>query len=397
MSTLLKLATFTAGFGAGAVVAGASTGHAQVQPGPRQQPGPRVQNIPQAPQKSAGSASPPAPSGVSNRTLQAQAKAQAAQAEADAKRAQAESEARRAEADAKAREAEATAKSREAEEGRKAQEAAAAATAEKEKRAASERQSYLGPAAQIAAGALGALAAWKLGGALGAKAADAAKATVKAVNALGKDAGALAKTKSLVAGTPAGDKMKAIVQEANALGRSSNFASLGKPGKAADVVAAGLTIEGTVSMGASMVTDDPATKQALRIAAAASLGGAIGLKSALSVARSAAPRPSSRAISSINAGANRLAREGSGGAATVSRNRVQGEVAKSTGKLKATKSESRVTASRAERKAVEAAGTVKRTRARVAKSVKNTGKVKQYSRTYRSGRKAGTTETVTLN
>lgn len=395
-TALLKpAAAFLAGLSGGvALGAAASTGNAQ-QVRPRQAPQPVVVPIPPIPSGNR----PPQKSGVSNKTLQAQAKADSDRAAAEAKRAEAEAGARKAEAEARAREAEAAAKSKEAEEKRKADEAAQAAATEKEKRDASERQSYLGPAAQIAAGAIGALAAWKLGGALGAKAAVAARDTVKAVNALGKDAAALNKAKALVAGTPKGDKMKAIVTEADALGRKSNFASLGKPGKAADVVTAGLAVEGAISMGASMVVEDPATKQALRIAAVASLGGVVGLKSALSVARQAAPRPSSRAIASINAGANRLAREGAGGAATVSRNKVGVSVAKSAGELKAAKSGARVVANKAERKAVESTATVKRARVRGEKSVKaaKAAPMKQYKRTYRTGRKAGITETVRLN
>jgi hypothetical protein len=399
---LRTAAVFVAGTGAGAVMAAATTGHAQVQPGPRQQPAPRVQNIPSIPPAKSGSGSaPPAPR-VNNRTLQSQAAAEKAKADSDA---------RKAEADAKAREAEA--KVLEAEQTRKAQESAAAATAEKEKRDAAaareqskDSQGYLTTAAAVVAGAVALAAGIRGGAALAKKAADGAKATVKAVNALGKDAAALNKAKSIVAGTPTGDKMKAIVQEADALGRKTNFAGLGAP-TAGEKLAVGMKVVGAAEVAASYalpavapaigMSQESADRSAmlLRVTGAAALGAGYGLKAGMAATRTV--RPSSRAISSINAGANRLAREGSGGAAAASKNRVQAVVAKSTGDLKVAKAGARVAGSRAEKKAVESAGTVKRARVRTAKSVKNAGKVKSYSRTYKTGRKAGVTETVTLN
>ena len=421
-STLLKVgAGFVAGAAGGlAMTAASAVGNAQQrQPPPRQQPAPRVQNAPSWNRPAAPQArQQPAP-GPSNRTLQAQAASQAAVAAAEAERAKAEAEARKAEAEAKAREreAEAAAKAKEAEEARKTAEAERAAQAEKDKldrEREKDASSTLLTVGAVALGAVALVAGLRGGAALAAKAAANAKDTVKAVNALGKEAAKLNKAKTLVAGTPKGDAMAGIVKEADALGRSANFANLGKPTAAAKV-AIGLKVAGAVEVGASYALPAAApalgmsqesadrASQLLRLTGAAFLGAGAGMKLGMTGAK--AVRPSSRAVASINAGANRLAREGAGGAAKVSANRVGVEVARSSGKVRAAKSGASVTASRAQRKAVEAKGTVDRAKVRTAKSVtaerkrsapaRLSSKKSSWTRTYRSGPKAGMTETVT--
>lgn len=403
-STLLKLgAGIVAGSTAG-VVLGTTTGNAQQrQPPPRQQPAPRAQNAPdpgRPPQ-------PQRPPQVSNRTLQAEAAARAAAAAAEAERARADADARKAEAETKAREADAAAKARIAEEERKSKEAEQAAQAEKdrlEREKAKDASSTLLTAGAVALGAVALVAGLRGGAALAARAAVNAKDTVRAVNALGKEAAKLNKGKALVVGTPKGDQMSGIVREANALGRSSNFAGLGKP-TAAEKVATGLKVAGAVEIGASYalpavapavgMSQESADRAAmlLRVTGAAALGAGAGMKLGMTGAR--AVRPSSKAVASINAGANRLAREGAGGAAKVSANKVAAEVARSSGQVRAARSGASVTSSRAQRKAVEAKGGVDRTRVRTAKAVTAERKKSTFTRTYRRGPKAGTTETVT--
>lgn len=404
-SALLKPAVaFVTGTGVGAVLTAATTGNAQQrQPPPRQQPAPRVQNAPSVPANG--------PPRKSNKTLQAEAAAQKAQAEAEAKArdsearaAEANAAARKAEADSEARKSEAASKAREAEEARKAKEAADAAAREREK----DQSGYLSTGLAIATGALALVAGVRGGAVLARKAGEAASGTVKAINALGKEAATLNKASRLVAGTVKGDKMKAIVSEADALGRTTNFAGLGRP-DAGEKLAKGLKVAGVAEVAASYaipaaapalgMSQESADRAAmlLRVTGAGALAGGYGLKAGFAATKTV--RPSSRAIASINAGANRLAREGAGGAAQVSRNKVGATVARSAGELKAAKAGARVTASRAERQAVDAAATTKRARVRADKSVRaaKAGKVKTYKRTYRSGRKAGITETVTLN
>lgn len=251
------------------------------------------------------------------RAAEAAAKAKAAEASARTEEARAAAEKAAAEAraaEAKARAIEAETRAREAESVRKAEESAA-----------KERSSYLVPAVTAALAVVAGGAAWKLGRLIGRVAALGAKETIQSVNALGREAAKLQKIKGTLAGTPKGDEAKAIVNEAYALGgvksafpsagyqaapkAKSLFDTLGKPPKAADYVASALAVEGAVTTGASFVVEDESAKQALRIAGSASLAGAAGLKAALAVAKAAAPRPSSRAIASIEAIRHRIVRE----------------------------------------------------------------------------------------
>lgn len=165
----------------------------------------------------------------------------------------------------------------------------------------------------------------RLGRGMGLKAAEAAKAAIKSVNALGRDAAAINKGRAVLAGTAKGDKLKAIVNEAYSIGgvkaafaspgykapsvAKTVFQKLGKPPAAGDAVAGVLAVEGAVTTGASYFVDDPDAKRYLRMAGGASLAMAGGLKGSLAVAKAAAPRPAARAITAIESARNRLVRE----------------------------------------------------------------------------------------
>lgn len=331
----------------------------------------------------------------------ARAKAREAEAQARAVEAQARAAAEKAAAEARAIEAKAKADAEMAKVEAEKQRQAAEAKRLADEAAAKERSSYLAPALTAALAVVAGAASWKLGRLIGRVAAAGAKDTIKSVNALGREAAKLNKS-AVLAGTPKGDQAKAIVNEAYALGGVKSafqspgyqappkahalFDSLGKPPKTADYVAGALAIEGAVTTGASLVVEDPAAKQALRIAGSASLAGAAGLKAALTVAKAAAPRPSSRAIASIETIRHRLVRESDevvkplsksagGKASKVAYLRPGGSAPQGTPPATPAGGGAR----RAEPVRYRAGGTV------------------TYSRTYTRGPKAGLTETVTRN
>jgi len=329
------------------------------------------------------------------RAAEAAAKAKAAEAaarteEARAAAEQAEAQARAAEAQARAIEAETRA--REAEAARKAEESAA-----------KERSSYLVPGITAVLAVVAGGAAWKLGRLIGRVAAAGAKETIQSVNALGREAAKLQNIKGALAGTPKGDEAKAIVNEAYALGgvksafpspgyqappkAQSVFDALGKPPKAADYVAGGLAVEGAITTGASFVVEDESAKQALRIAGSASLAGAAGLKAALAVAKAAAPRPSSRAIASIEAIRHRLVREADEAVKPLSKARLPaGGKAAKVAYLRPGGAGPQGTPP-----AIPAGGGPRR----VEPMRYRAAGVSTYTRTYTKGPKAGLTETVT--
>ncbi|MGE3064122.1 MAG: hypothetical protein AB7K67_00930 [Hyphomicrobiaceae bacterium] len=266
----------------------------------------------------------------------ARSKAAAAAAEAD----KAAAEAKRAEADAKARTAEAAARAEQERiaaareqarldaEARKRADDAAAAKEQRdfEAKQGSAQKTAISVGLTVAAAAIGAFIGRKLGLAGVKKAAELATTTIKSVESLGTQAAKLTTAKGAIAGTAKGDKLAAIVNDTYALGKVKTpfaspgyqappkaaelFGKLGKPDASAYALPAVNVVHGAGTVYASTQVEDKSLAMGLRAEGTAAIfAGLVGAKSLLA-ARASAMRPSSQAITSIEAGRMRLIREG---------------------------------------------------------------------------------------
>jgi chemotaxis protein histidine kinase CheA len=317
------------------------------------------------------------------RAKAAEAKSKASAAASEAKKAEAQAAA--AAAESKAREAEALAKTEAsriaaAAEAERAKTAAAAEAvriaAEKEKREFEAREGNtqktlfnLGLA--VAAGIAGVLVGNRFGGAAVKKIVAAAGETMKSVKTLGAEASKITATKGVLTGTAQGDKLRGVVNEAYALGGVKTafaspgykappkakelFGNLGKPDAAAFALPALSAGQGAGALIASTQVEDKSVSTALRVEGTIALVAGLTMVKPLLAARATSLRPSSKAIAAIEAGRNRLVREAKGPAPRMP---------------------TRAPAAKRSRKAAPASGGT-------------------YTRTYRSGPKAGITETVT--
>ncbi len=334
-------------------------------------------------------------SSARSRAEEAKAKAKTAEADARARAAEAESKARTAEAQAKAEAAKAEAEAKresarlQAEADKRESDAraeAARVASEKEKREfeakeGSTEKTLFTLGLTAAAAVVGILIGKRMGGAAAAKIAASAAETVKSISLLGRDAAALTKTAGRLAGTPKGDQLRGIVNEAYALGGVKTafaspgyqaapkakelFGKLGKPDAGAFALPALNVAQGGGALIASTQVEDKSIQTALRIEGTAAIAAGVFGSKALLAARAASPRPSSRAIASIEAGRNRLIREGATPAA-------------------------RSPLAKASAPASQAAAPARRPRV----AANDQAPVKSFQRTYKSGPKAGMTEVV---
>lgn len=252
--------------------------------------------------------------------------------------------------------------------------------AAKAKAESQTKQGYIMPAVTLGVAVVGGVIGAKLGGRFGASAARAVKESVGKLEGLGRDAAKINKAAGVIAGTVKGDAMKAITDAAAATARAAQATPAAiKAGNALNAVTFGQGV--AMGVGSTMV-DDPALKSAMRIEAAASIGASVGLKGALAVAKGGLPKVPAAAMAKIDAGKFRLARETRDGAEAISKIRVAAESAKASGATGVAKVE-----------ATAAVDSAKRA-ARAAATAKGSGMI-TYQRTYKSGPKAGLTETVT--
>lgn len=246
---------------------------------------------------------------------------------------------------------------------------------------AQERAPYLQAGAAMLVAGLGFVA----GRGMGRTALRNAASTLKSVQALGLDAAKIAKTRTPILGTPKGDKMAAIVSDARRLGgQDLKFMGLGQPPKIADRLATTLKVSGAVEAGLGFGVDkaigldtglSDKTRDTLRTVGSVSLMGGLGIKTGLTYARSAAPRPNSKSVAAIEAGALRLQREAKGVTGALTTTRADAAV-----KLAKAKSQRAVATARADAGVASVRGQARVARAKITTST-GTAVAQQQSKT----------------
>ncbi len=315
----------------------------------------------------------------------------AAKAQADAAKVQAEAATRQAEIAAQAQREAQAADARKAEAERAwaadpTNPANVKIKADEVKAASSTKQGYIMPAVTLAVAAVGIAAGAMIGRKFGASATAAVTDATSRLGRLGADAAKLNKTPGVLAASVKGDQMRGIVDaglKTKALAEATPAAL-----KAGDVLTYATAAQGAVFGVGSVFVEDPALKAAMRIEAAASLGASVGMKSMLAIAKGNLPKVSPQLMAKIDAGKYRLARETRDGADKISKFKVGAEVSKASGDAAVA--------------AAKATGAGQAAQAEVARAARRPARVQQtasgpttFTRTYKTGPKAGTTETVT--
>lgn len=255
-----------------------------------------------------------------------------------------------------------------------------------DKAAWDKKQGYIMPAVTIAVAAIGVAVGARLGKAFAGNAMKSVEKAVAGLTTLGDDAARLNKTSGVLAATPKGDEMRALVDAAaktKALADATPVAI-----KAGDVLTYANAAQGAAMGIGSVFVDDPTLKSAMRIEAAVSLGASVGLKSMLAIAKGGLPKVSPQLMAKVDAGKYRIARETKDGADKISKFKVAAETSKAAGNAAVARA--------------KATGAGNAAKADVARAARRPARVQQkasgpatFTRTYKTGPKAGTTETVT--